>query len=107
VSKTVNESVGRKLLLLLGLYLLLTSVSAISFHWVRYSLTGPPRVLFALAGPALSLFTHMSYILFLLQSLLLIPWLVVMALVKRSRVICGVCFGVTWLAIGWHMYEVF
>ncbi len=61
-----------KAFLLLVFYLLLTSVSAILFYWTRHALTGSWRVLYSLCGPALSLFTHMSYILFLIQTLLLI-----------------------------------
>jgi len=65
------------------------------------------KVFLALGGPSLSLYTHMSYGLYFLQSLLLASWLILAALSTRYRVIACVAFATIWLIIGWRMQGLF
>ena len=63
--------------------------------------------LYFLSGPALSLYTHMSYILFALQNLLLLPWILFGAASSKLMWPCLIGFVVTWLGIGWYMHDLF
>lgn len=61
----------------------------------------------ALFGPALSLFAHMGYVLFALQSALLRPWLLLGAVRAQARRFSVMAFAVCWLDTGWYMHDPF
>jgi hypothetical protein len=105
----MNRPKSFRLTLAIGLYLLLVLLAAFVFSWVRRGVTGesPVRYAYILFGPALSLFTHMSYLLFALQSLLLIPWIVGGVLNPKWRRLAVAGFCICWLGIGWYMYDLF
>jgi len=98
-----------RVVLAFSLYALLNVVSGFLFQWLR---TDTPagistKYLYSLSGPTLSLFTHMSYFLFALQSLLLIPFLLLGAIQPRARYLCALAFSLIWLGIGWYMQDLF
>lgn len=92
-----------------GAYLTLVVVASFAFSWM--ALGGgrglAPRYSYALCGPALALFTHMSYGLFAAQSLLLLPWLLAGAADARLLKVLLVGFVACWLGIGWYMHNLF
>jgi hypothetical protein len=49
----------------------------------------------------------MSYLLFASQSLLTLPWVVLFALSNRLRVVASLGFLMTWLGIGYYMFNLF
>lgn len=93
----------------MGLYLGLALISGVAFYYLRQGVPegSPVRYIYALCGPALSLFTHMSYFLFALQSALLLPWLLLGAMQARATMLSAMGFIVSWLGIGWYMYDLF
>ncbi|MEO8017119.1 MAG: hypothetical protein ABI769_04850 [Pseudomonadota bacterium] len=92
-----------------GLYIVLTIAGYLYFSWARNSFASAPsaRFLLALAGPSLSLRTHMSYVLYGLQSLILIPLMIIGVLSTRFRTLAWVAFAIAWLLVGWRMYALF
>jgi hypothetical protein len=66
-----------------------------------------PKYVLIPFGPILSMFTHMGLPLFLLQSLALLPFIVVGVLWRRWRIVAVVGFLATWGYIGWMMAGVF
>lgn len=105
----VMPSTKARVALAVGLYLALVIVASISFYWIRQGVAdgSPVRYSYVLFGSALSLFTHMSYFLFGLQSLLLLPWLLLGAMHPQTRNVSIGGFGLCWLGIGWYMYDLF
>lgn len=102
---TVRQRVAAALTVYAGL----VTAACIVFPLVRQGTPVAPYIsyLYALFGPALALFTHMGYFLFVLQSGLLLPWLLLGAIrVQRMRLSAAV-FVIGWLAIGWYMHELF
>lgn len=108
MSKVINSPQSR-VALAFGIYAALVLIAGIVFYWMRQGLSddSPVRYAYVLCGPALALFTHMGYFLFGTQSLLLIPWLMLGALRARVRNLSIIVFGLTWLGIGWYMYDLF
>ena len=90
-------------------YMLLVTIAGLAFYWLRRSVSegSPVRFSYVLCGPSLSLFTHMSYFLFVLQSLLLIPWLLLWALRPNTIGVSIIGFALCWFGIGWYMYDLF
>jgi lipoprotein signal peptidase len=103
----VIRSTGVRVLLAIALYVLVVVLAAIVFQSTRKAPESGPHLHYMVYGVALSLFTHMGYVLFLLQSFLLVPWLLWAIFRPRMRapVITGFC--VTWLIIGWRMHDLF
>lgn len=99
----------RSILINLLIYAALVVAALFAFPAIRgeSSAISAIRYSYSLCGPALSLFTHMSYPLFAAQSLFLIPWLVIAALHPRARYVAWFAFAVTWIAIGWYMHDLF
>jgi hypothetical protein len=93
----------------IGTYVVLVTVSAMIFYWLRQSIdrASPMHYLYALCGPSLSLFTHMGYLLFGLQSLFLLPWLVLRAVWPQTLKIAVPFFVACWLCVGWWMHDLF
>ena len=62
----------------MGLYGALVLIASVAFDGLRQGVPqgASARYAYALFGPALSLFTHMSYFLFALQSALLLGTLI-------------------------------
>lgn len=91
------------------LYVGLVVVAGTVFSFVRQGVAAdsPSRYLYALFGPALSLFTHMGYFLFALQSAMLLPWLLLGATRAQAKKWSTVVFIVSWLGIGWYMHDLF
>lgn len=108
MSITAYSSKGR-LLIATGIYFVLVVIASILFYWMRQGVAegSPVRFAYALCGPALSLFTHMSYFLFAMQSLIVLPWLLLGFTFPAMRWIAGIGFVTSWLAIGWYMYDLF
>lgn len=105
----VMASTKARIVLAVALYLALVFIASVSFYWIRQGVAdgSPVRYAYALFGSALSLFTHTSYFLFGLQSLLLLPWLLLGALRPQARNLSIIGFGFCWLGIGWYMYDLF
>lgn len=99
----------RRVVLALGLYAGLVLVASVAFYHLRQGVPegSPVRYAYAFCGPALSLFTHMSYFLFALQSALVLPWLLLGAMRVRARMLAAIGFIVSWLGIGWYMHDLF
>jgi len=91
------------------LYAALVTIGGVLFTYLRVDTPGRSSMQYAysLGGPALSLFTHMSYILFALQSLLFIPWLLLGALKKNAMRLAIAGFGICWIGVGWYMHDLF
>jgi len=103
------SSVSRRVSVAFLLYATLVLVAGLAFYFMRQEVQDGSllRYAYLLFGPALSLFTHMSYFLFLLQSLLLIPWLLLGAIWTGTAKWAAVGFCVFWLSIGWYMHDLF
>ena len=96
-------------LTVIALYLALTIIGYLYFAWARdsFASTASSKVLLALAGPTLSLRTHMSYILYGAQSVLLIPLIAIGVMSSRFRSYAWTALAIVWLMIGWRMYAMF
>jgi hypothetical protein len=105
----MSASPTRRVVFALCGYAILVVAGALFFKAAHsaFEIGSPGRLLFCLSGPALSLFTHMSYALFFLQTLLLLPWLIMGAVLKRAKGVCAATFAITWLIIGWRMCDLF
>jgi hypothetical protein len=105
----VKEPTSRRVTVAVGMYLALVIVASAAFYWMRSGISpgSPIRYALILCGSALALFTHMSYILFGLQSLLLVPWLLLGAYRPQAKLIAATGFCVCWLGIGWYMHDLF
>jgi hypothetical protein len=99
----------RRVTVTIGLYVGLVVVASFAFYHLRQGVPegSPVRYIYAFCGPALSLFTHMSYFLFALQSALLLPWLLLGAVRAQARVFSAIGFIFSWLGIGWYMHDLF
>lgn len=108
MSKVIN-SPQLRIAFAFGIYAALVLIAGIAFYWMRQGVPEDSQVryVYVLCGPALALFTHMGYFLFGTQSLLLIPWLMLGALRARVRNLSIIVFSLTWLSIGWYMYDLF
>src|SRR6185312_17205130 len=97
----MSTSPSRRIFLALCGYAVLVVAGAILFQIVHgaFKIGSPGRLLLCLSGPALSLFTQMSYIAFFLQTLILIPWLIGAAVAKRASAVCTAGFVITWMII--------
>ena len=105
----MSASSTRRVIFALCGYAILVVAGAVFFKVAHsaFEVGSPGRVLLSLSGPALSLFTHMSYALFFLQTLLLLPWLIAGAVLRRATGVCVAAFAITWLIVGWRMYDLF
>jgi hypothetical protein len=103
----VTRSIGTRGLIAVAIYALLVAVAAIAFQSTRAAASSGPHLYYMIYGVALALFTHMSYVLFALQSLLLVPWLLWGLFRPRTRKMAITGFCITWLGIGWYMHELF
>ena len=103
------NSVPRRVGLAIALYGGLVLMAGLTFYFLRQAVPdeSPVRYAYALCGPALSLFTHMSYFLFAFQTAFVLPWLLLGAVWRRARTFSAVGFIVSWLVIGWYMYDLF
>lgn len=104
---TIKRSIGVRLVAALALYVLIVIISATVFQQVREPVVTGPHGYYIIFGPSLSLFTHMSYFLFALQSLFVIPWLIWCTINPEAKIIAISCFCVAWLGIGWYMHDLF
>lgn len=95
--------------IVIALYVGLVVVAGFFFTVVRKEIpTGSAGTyLYVFFGPALSLFTHMSYFLFAIQSTLLLPWLLLGALKEQAQKLSLFIFVVCWLGVGWYMHDLF
>lgn len=98
-----------RLLLAIGLYVGLVVAASVAFSFARQGVAegSSARYLYALFGPALSLFTHMGYFLFAMQSLLLLPWLLLGTVRVDARKLSIAAFVVCWLGVGYYMHDLF
>lgn len=102
-------STGLRVGLVAVFYLMLIATAGVGFWWARplverHDLS---RLVYIVFGPALALFTHMGYFLCGLQSLILVPWLLLHALRPQARMRAVLGFVACWLAIGWYMHDLF
>ena len=56
--------------------------------------------IFALAGPALCLYTHMGYVLYGFASLFILPWIVAISVGKSHKLVFGMIALLTWVIVG-------
>ena len=88
-------------------YTALVFAAGFAFQLLNTVLQEPPwryaRILF---GPASSLFSHLSVYLFAFQSVFVFPWLLVDVANERARMLGAVGFLISWLVVGWFMYDV-
>lgn len=105
----MKTSMQQRVVVSLAAYFALVVIAAVSFGAMRQGVEASELVhaSYSLCGPSLSLFTHMSYFLFALQSLLLLPWIGLYVLVPKYWHVAVFGFGVTWLGIGWYMRDLF
>jgi hypothetical protein len=99
----------RRILCGLAGYVLLVFCGGLYFAFVEFRFEDRPALkpLYALGGPSLSLFTDMSYFLFLAVSFLMLPWIFLWAASKRLRWLGGAGFAITWFLIGWRLAILF
>ncbi len=102
----VTRSRGFRGLIVVGTYAALVITAAMIFQSTREATSSGPHLHYMIYGPALALFTHMSYVLFALLSILLLPWLW-WGLRASARRIASTGFCVTWLGIGWYLHDLF
>ncbi|KQU77217.1 hypothetical protein ASE08_20925 [Rhizobacter sp. Root16D2] len=105
----MNVTLRQRVLTSIGLYSVLVAFAGFAFFFVRQGVPAgsPTQYFYALFGPALSLFTHMSYFLFALQSILLLPWLLLGAVRIQARKFSLMAFIVCWLGTGWYTHDLF
>jgi len=103
----VTRSVGFRVVAVIAIYALIVAAAALAFQSTREPVSSGPHLFYIIFGPALSLFTHMSYILFAYQTLLLMPWLLLSIVGPRAKRIAILGFYITWIGIGWYMHELF
>lgn len=103
----VTRSTGIRALSAMGLYIVAAVAAATIFQSTRAPASSGPHLYYMVYGPALALFTHMSYALFALQTLLLVPWVLWSLLRPRTRGMAIVGLAITWLGIGWHLHDLF
>ena len=105
----VSPSGLRRSMVGIFLYLVLVVVAWLTFRHLTLRAEYPAytRYLYALCGPALSLSTHMSYFLFLLQSLFIAPWVLMAALRPKTLGVSACGFIFFWLGIGWYTSDLF
>lgn len=108
MSKIIMSNRGR-VLVALALFVGLVIALTVLYGYVGVNMTGasPYKVLLALFGPVLSLFTHMSVFLFLPLCVPLIALSLIGAIYEQSRTAACVGFVITWLAIGWYLHDLF
>jgi hypothetical protein len=99
----------RRFVVAVSLYILLVIIAGFIFYSLRKGAADDAlyRYINIIYGPALSLFTHMGYFLFFLQSALLIPWLLLGAMQARWTIVSIFGFVSSWLGIGFYMYDLF
>jgi hypothetical protein len=97
----------RRVTVALTVYVLLVAAAAVAFQWSRQAVSSGPHSHYIFFGPALALFTHLSYVLFARQSLLLTPWMVWGIVRPRATKLAIAGFCVTWLGIGWYPHDLF
>jgi hypothetical protein len=73
----MKGSILWRTILAIASYATLVTLAGFAFYFMRLGAERglAPRYAYALCGPSLALFTHMSVVLFAQQSLLLIQWL--------------------------------
>ena len=105
---TVN-GMSRRIAIAIFVYLALALAASVAFGLSRqYLLSGHAnRYVFIVFGPAVSMHTHMGLPLFLLQSALLVPLVVISVVSHRYRVPALLATLVGWGYIGWRMAVVF
>lgn len=103
----ITRSVGVRVVAVLAIYALIVAAAAVAFQSTRAPASSGPHLYYVIYGPALALFTHMSYVLFAVQTLFLLPWLLWCIVGPRARKIAFPGFCITWLGIGWYMHDLF
>lgn len=63
--------------------------------------------IYAIVGPVLALFTHMSYVLFGIVSLFVLPWLHMFMYAKKAKLLWLCLFVIAWLLIGLALSTLF
>ena len=99
----------KRLPIAIGIYVLIVVIAALGFTLMRGNLRGgaDSGYAFSIFGPALSLFTHMSYFLFAIQTLILLPSILVGVFIPKSIKLAISAFAITWIGIGWYMHDLF
>ena len=92
-----------------GLYVGVVLVASVAFYFLRQVVAydSPARYAYATFGPALSLFTHASVFLFAAQSTFVFPWLLIAGTSETRKLIRAIGFAVSWLVVGFCMYDLF
>lgn len=101
----MKTRVGVRIVAALGAYAVLVVVGCMAFTALRRFQLPLGRYLVVICGPSLALFTHMSVPLFVQQSALVLPWLLVAAISGRLRRYAVAVFVLVWVGIGWFMHD--
>lgn len=102
---TTRPSV-RLLLAIIG-YVALVIVACWIFASVRTQWNAAAPAYAVLFGPAMALFTHESYLLFMVVSVVVFPGLAVALSTSRFAGVGAVMFVLTWLGSGWWLHRLF
>lgn len=65
------------------------------------------KPLLILWGPTLALATHMGVALFVPLSIPLVALIFLGATYKNTRPLTVIAFALTWLSLGWYLYDLF
>lgn len=103
----MNRSTYIRMVAVLAVYLVLVVGAAAAFQLTREPVSSGAHLYYVIYGPALALFTHMSYALFALQTVVLTPWLLWYVAGSRAKKAAILGFCATWIAIGWYMHDLF
>jgi hypothetical protein len=105
-----NWPARSRILLALVAYFSLCVIAAFVYPALRELIPKDSSIrptVFAIAGPSLSLFTHMSYALFAVQTPFVAVWLVCAAVSKKRPILFVLAFMGSWLAVGYFMSHLF
>ena len=101
----------RRIYIALAIYIALTVLSILGFNFVQQGIYAEPvtegKYIYIIFGPALALFTHMSFVLFFILSILVFPLLFIAVVWSQFRLIFIILFLLSWFGIGWYMYDLF
>jgi len=107
----IIELSRRPVILALAIYIALTVISIFGFNYVQQEIYAGSvdggKYIYIIFGPALALFTHMSYILYFILSIFVFPLLLIAVIWDQIRLLFIFLFLLSWFGIGWYLYDLF
>lgn len=104
----VRSSLSRVAYSIAGYAILITILVAIHESMSGALLMASPmKPLLILWGPTLALATHMGIALFIPLSIPLVALIFLGVTYKNARLFAAIAFALTWLALGWYLYDLF